>query len=548
MSRPFHRRFRCVAILLPTLLISLGISSTQPLSAADYFLTIGGGYNPTGNQASLEANVVFFQQVLTEKHRGQRRHGIYFADGQDPGNDLQVLIEKPAKSLTPATDVLAALHRRGEEIDVTYRNHRVTQIAGPLDPNLIRTEIENLAKTTRAGDRVIIYVTAHGSEGPEDDEYNTTIDCWNEKKITAREFTGWLSKLPTNVPVVMVMAQCYCGGFGHSIFQDLNESKGLAPQIRAGFFAQQYNLPAAGCRPDIEHDEEFSSYFWGALTGRSRNGVPIKDCDIDNNGQVSFAEAYAYAVTAGETVDIPLRTSEVLLRTYSRLKPEEVKVTPPKPETSAKPETSDKKPEGTDQPTTDVSATAATAEAAKEPPVLSTMNGTLQSFVDRGRPVSGRIVTQLIKTLGFTPQDDVSAVIAAYDKHRRGNRGQARGRGRRQGGRREVLKEIAAKWPELGDERKWEKSEQLKPENQEKLLAELQQLPSWKGYEERQKQRKTSSKAAEVHELREVKFRRLINALEMIILEQNLPLVAKPEIVTRYQQTLALEESTLSPR
>src|SRR5581483_8697783 len=140
-----------------------------------------------------------------------------------------------------------------------------------------------------------------------------------ERKISAREFTERLDKLPADVPVVMVMAQCYCGGFAHAIFKGLDEAKGLVPQLRAGFFAQQHNLPAAGCRPDIEHDEEFSSYFWGALAGRSRNGVPIEGCDLDGNGAVSFAEAYAHAVIAGETIDIPLRTSEVLLRSYSRL-------------------------------------------------------------------------------------------------------------------------------------------------------------------------------------------------------------------------------------
>ena len=86
--------------------------TAQPLRATDYFLTLGGGYNPSGNQASLEANVVFFQQVLADKHRGPRRHEIYFADGDDPGADLQVVADKPAKSGTPATDLLASLHRR----------------------------------------------------------------------------------------------------------------------------------------------------------------------------------------------------------------------------------------------------------------------------------------------------------------------------------------------------------------------------------------------------------------------------------------------------
>ncbi len=46
----------------------------------------------------------------------------------------------------------------------------------------------------------------------------------------------------------------------HTIFNGLDESKGLAPQVRAGFFAQQHiTCSAAGRWPDIEHDEEFSS-------------------------------------------------------------------------------------------------------------------------------------------------------------------------------------------------------------------------------------------------------------------------------------------------
>jgi hypothetical protein len=39
----------------------------------------------------------------------------------------------------------------------------------------------------------------------------------------------------------------------------------------------------------------------------------------------------------------------------------------------------------------------------------------------------------------------------------------------------------------------------------------------------------------------------LLNALESIVLENNLPLVATPEIVERYQRLVALEELTLSP-
>lgn len=503
-----------IAIRCSLLLVALlGISNDA--QATDYFLTIGGGYSKTGNQASLEANVVFFQELLAGKHRAPRQHAIFFADGNDPAADLQVLAEKPAKSATPATDLLAALHRRGSGEQVTYRNHRVPQISGPLDPKLIRNQLESLAKTTRSGDRLIIYVTAHGSEGPREDRFNTTIDCWNNRKITAREFTGWLDKLPTEVHVVMVMAQCYCGGFGHTIFAGLDEKQGLAPQVRVGFFAQQHNLPAAGCRPDIEHDEEFSSYFWGALAGKSRNGVPIKNVDIDGNGQISFAEAYAHAVVAGETIDIPLRTSEVFLRTYSRLKP-------------------------------DAPAEEQKEAAENEPPEepkLSKMTGKLESFLTDAGPLSRHIVTQLAKTLEVSLQDDVTAVQKAYEESRR--RGPGRSRARQSSGRRDLLQEVTDKWPELGDEKKWAESVLLKPENQEQLLFEIKQLPTWKYYDERRQQAGETDKYSDERELRSVKFRRLLNVLETIVLERNLYLVAKPEIVERYRKILALEKSHL---
>lgn len=85
----------------------------------------------------------------------------------------------------------------------------------------------------------------------------------------------------------------------------------------------------------------------------------------------------------------------------------------------------------------------------------------------------------------------------------------------------------------------------LLPGDSIRLLAELKKIPSWKAYEERLKQMETASDKSDQQELRTVKFRRLINTLEMIVLEKNLPLFAASEIVARYQQMLALEDSTL---
>ena len=38
----------------------------RSVSVKDYLLTIGGGYEPARNQVSLEANVLFFQAVVTK--------------------------------------------------------------------------------------------------------------------------------------------------------------------------------------------------------------------------------------------------------------------------------------------------------------------------------------------------------------------------------------------------------------------------------------------------------------------------------------------------
>ena len=68
------------------------------ISGKDYLLTIGGGYEPAGNQASLEANVLFFQEVVSEKYPIGVEHQIFFADGLDSQEDLQVIAPSPERA------------------------------------------------------------------------------------------------------------------------------------------------------------------------------------------------------------------------------------------------------------------------------------------------------------------------------------------------------------------------------------------------------------------------------------------------------------------
>lgn len=534
----------------PVLFLWIGsLCGVDSASAVDFFVTIGGGYVPEQNQASLEANVIFFQSVLDQQHPGKRQHEIFFSDGSDTEADLQVLAPVLPSKL-PASDLLANLHRRGgpPESKVEYRNHRVPHCSGPTSSAGIHSAISRIAKDAKTGDRLLVYVTAHGGEGSEDEPHNTNITCWNEQEITVREFARWLDELPADLPVILVMAQCYCGGFADTIFTDLKQREGLTPKNRIGFFAQQYDLPAAGCRPDIEHDQEFSSYFWGAMIGHSRNGEPMLGADADKDGSVSFDEAFAHAVIVGETIDIPLKSSDVLLRKFSRIPDYELvsergqSEPEPKPKTEPAPAK-----EGSEKP-----VDPPPEKPAPQPVVAlpAQMSGPLRDLIASASPTTRRIVVELSQQLELPLDKTVDDLLRAYERHQRSPSGQSpqRGPGGRRGGRRELLAAIAEKWPDLASPEDWKKSPLLKAEDQQTLFADIQKLPSYAVFEQRRLDRERQAKQAERHELKEVKYRRLIDTLENQTLARNLSAAAPKEVVDRYRAMLQYEQSSLGKR
>ncbi len=224
-----------------------------PALAIDHIVTIGGGYAPEGNQASLEANVQFFQRVLDDKHKSPLVHTIFFADGFDPQPDLQIVL-KQEKSGSTAVDLVREIFAPpvppgtipGSQ-RLGYRNHRVTNLKGSNRLTDVRTGLNSVKGQLHSGDRLFIYVTAHGGSAKKDQSpYNTSIICWGNRELKMQELAGWLDSLPKEVPVVLIMAQCYCGGFAHTLFEGGDANVGLSKNVRSGFFAQRHDLPAAG--------------------------------------------------------------------------------------------------------------------------------------------------------------------------------------------------------------------------------------------------------------------------------------------------------------
>ena len=495
------------------------------VSGKDYFLTIGGGYEPAGNQASLEANIIFYQEVIGHNDSLTIEHQIYFADGTDPEDDLQVLAPK-TNADSPVIELLEGIFSSTDK-QVTYRNHQVPHVTSDIRPAAIRSGLEQIASSVTGDDRLIIYVTAHGGSAKGNDPMNTSITCWGKESIKMREFSEWLDGVPSDVPVVMVMAQCYCGGFAHAMFTGGNPDNGLSKAIRVGFFAQRNDLPAAGCRPDIENDEEYSSYFWGAFVGRSRTGKPTGSIDTDQNGRVSFAEAHAYAVIASQTIDIPLRTSDTFLRTYSRIPGYEKNSVP--------------------DPAAEISNTDRELG-------LAGFSGSLENFTASASLDKQAIIVALSKQLDLSLDTEVSEVFhqgqiqeERFRQARRltSQRGGSNRRGSRGSGRHDLQLQIIKNWPELEEANDWSDLPWLEGPKAQGFLDELRNLPAfdtyWTSYAERSRARERSTYA----ELKSVQFRRLIHTMESVLLAKNLPFIASPEILQRYSDMIALESSFL---
>ncbi len=291
--------------LLAWVLMMFGSVAT----AKDYFLTIGGGYSPSGNQASLERNVLFYQRVLEQKKLAHRPHAVYFADGKNPHADLQVV---DRTSIPNANQLMAEFFGSRRDLGLSYRDHQIQDVQGETSTKNLRQWFSTVGNTLVAGDRLIIYVASHGhSSDTRDRPHNTSISLWNKQRIRVNEIVELLDQLPNEVTVVAIMVQCHAGGFARFVYKDGDSDRGFALQDRCGFFATVHDRPAAGCTPDIDEANyvEYSTYFWEAIAGQTRLGEQIERPDYDGDGVISFAEAHAYTLLTCDTIDLPIKTS-----------------------------------------------------------------------------------------------------------------------------------------------------------------------------------------------------------------------------------------------
>ncbi|MGI0489449.1 Caspase domain-containing protein [Pantanalinema rosaneae CENA516] len=250
-------------------------------------LVVGGGGAPSYNEISLEKNVLYFQRTLKAIGLKPSSATVLFANGNDGQETVRFL-------------------KAGAE---SYKAPTIPYLKGASTRENVAAWLQKLvAQKSRAP--TFLYFTGHG--GHSQDYENNDFRLWGGDALTVQEFTALLDRLPTQTPVVTVMAQCYSGGFTNMIYQGGYPKRSVVPHNRCGFFATLKQYESVGCTPAVnEADyEDYSSSFFAGLSGRNRIGKAVGSADYNGDRRVSFAEAHAFAKVDAKTTDIPISTAE----------------------------------------------------------------------------------------------------------------------------------------------------------------------------------------------------------------------------------------------
>ena len=510
-------------------------------------LIAGGGYSPSGNQISLESNVKYFRRVMGILNLGKAETRTLFADGRDKGRDLQ--FADPAFRIPEMNGILAELVGSTRGLSHQYRSNELN-----ADGPALLTEFDKWFDSTskNPGKEALLYFTGHGGKGDKKTPDNTTAHLWNSQKVKVRDFVKRLDKLPKEMPVTLVMVQCYSGGYANVIFKDGDPKKGMSDHARSGFFATVQDRVAAGCTPDIQEKnyKEYSTSFWEALCGESRIGDPVEKPDFDGNGFTSYSEAHAHVILTSDTIDIPIKTSGAFLRRFS-------KSAQPKP---AKPEKKSdsngtvtkacEEEVGTeeDNPKEDTKEKPEEAEKSKKEDWL-TVESSFEKLLKLASPVDRAVLEGLSTQLELKGDNRAKAARDLTKKLEDGRKAFAEKKKKPDEERKRIkIKlsgQIRKRWPEVGNPYHPTVRKLLRSKGSKELLELVKKDDEWGKYKKAKSESAGLEKKRFELERKKVKCMRFQRVLENVVLEANLPLVEDEKTLTRYKELCELETRTL---
>ena len=295
-------------------------------------LIVGGGPNLINNQVAIESNVRYVEKLLPPN----APRTTLFADGD--ANHATVLYDDDVRAqpigeqlfslINPNSNDPSGLHYRKPNLGV--------KIEGASKQDDISRAFGQIAQAESAdpgGHQLLLYFTGHGSPGRQNYD-NNLYDLWEDGRgaqasaraaLTVRDLSHQIARLPNDVPVTLVMVQCFSGAFANLIFENGDPKGDLVKRDLCGFFATVPNRVAAGCTSAVNEAEyrDFTSFFFAALTGKDRVGRRVTGADYNGDGRVGMDEAYCYTLIHDDSIDAPVCTSDAFLRRFVSVTPAE---------------------------------------------------------------------------------------------------------------------------------------------------------------------------------------------------------------------------------
>jgi hypothetical protein len=510
-------------------------------------LIAGGGYSPSGNQISLESNVKYFRKVMEMLDLRKAETRTLFADGRDKGRDLQYA--DPAFRIPEANGILAELVGSTRGLGHQYRSNELNSDGSALLADLDKW-FDSTAK--KPGKEALIYFTGHGGKGDKKTPDNTTAHLWSGQKIKVRDFVKRLDKLPKNMPVTLVMVQCYSGGFANVIFKDGDPKKGMSDHARAGFFATVQDRVAAGCTPDIREKnyKEYSTSFWEALCGESRVGDPVDKPDFDGDGRTSYAEAHAHVILTSDTIDVPIKTSGAFLRKFSKTSQPKAKKPEKKSDSNAtvtKACDEKIKSEEGEKPKEETEAKKEDGKESKED--WLTVESHFDKILEVASPFDRAVLEGLSKQLGLKGENRAKSASDLTKKLEDGRKAFAEKKKKSDEERKRIKTKLSGqirkRWPEVGNPYHPMVRRLLRSKESKELFEMVNKEDEWGKYKKAKSESAGLEKKRFELERKKVKCMRFRRVLENVVLEVNLPLVAEKKTLTRYKELCKLEACTL---
>lgn len=291
-----------------SLILSLFLCSSIALGKT-YGLILSGGGDPDANHYRYYDNAVKMNQALISAGVSKENVSTLYADGNEIGNNTNMNPTSESNGLSVGLRQTESL--RGQ-----------TRIDGGASKASVNKYFDDLAAKVKAGDKLVFYITDHGSK-------DQGVVLWNGESLSVEELQFQLSKLPQSVNVQIMTNMCYGGQLlkltGPNVCVSANTDEETVSYSQA--LKDSYTVSATNAlkkNPQLSFQDMIKAGVDGDhprntrhmtsldyLIQKSESRDPRKQCDRGHHGLLDFVSQSSQVV---QKAKVPTAEEEMRLK------------------------------------------------------------------------------------------------------------------------------------------------------------------------------------------------------------------------------------------